>query len=280
MIELADGGGYITHLGAVAAARDLGHFERLERKRLRIVQYRGTDKLETLNEDVWNVGYAVGFNALIAHLQRLLPHSEVIREALRHTTTVYPEIALREVAANTLIHQDFTITGAGPLIEIYANRVEFTSPGMLLAGKNVDRLIGATPESRNERLAAAFRRYRICEERGTGFQKTVTAAELFGLPPIAFRETDNAFKVTLWAPRSFTAMSTAERIEACYQHAVLRYLASSAMTNTTLRERLRMGERRRNQVTNLIADAVNAGRIKRRDVRAGNKFNEYLPYWA
>jgi hypothetical protein len=31
---------------------------------------------------------------------------------------MYPELAIRELAANALIHQDFSVTGAGPMIEI------------------------------------------------------------------------------------------------------------------------------------------------------------------
>ncbi len=214
-------------------------------------------------------------------IKRILPHSEVIREALRAEVTVYPEIALRELIANALIHQDFTIAGAGPMIEVFDDRIEFTNPGGLLPGKTVDRLIGATPESRNEVFAAAFRRYRICEERGTGFQKVVTAVELFGLPPVAFVQAEKAFKVILYAPRKFADMSQTDRIEACYQHAVLKYLSSGAMTNTSLRERLKMHDKQRTQVSNLIRDAVGAGRIKRKDPNSpSSKFAEYIPYWA
>jgi ATP-dependent DNA helicase RecG len=50
--------------------------------------------------------------------------------------------------ANALIHQDFTVTGAGPMVEIYDDRIEVTNPGTLLPGKKPDRLIGTTPESR------------------------------------------------------------------------------------------------------------------------------------
>ncbi len=46
--------------------------------------------------------------------------------------------------------------------DMFDDRIGFTNPGSLLPGKTVDRLIGATLESRNEILAAAFRRYRIC----------------------------------------------------------------------------------------------------------------------
>ena len=75
-------------------------------------------------------------------------------------------------------------------------------------------------------------------------------------------------------------MSNDERIEACYQHAVLQYLSSQTLTNTTLRERFKLHEKHRNQVTNLIGDAVAAGRVKRKDLGAGKKFAEYVPYWA
>ena len=148
------------------------------------------------------------------------------------------------------------------------------------ASKRIDRLIGTTPESRNEILASAFRRYRICEERGTGFQKVIQSVELFGLPPIVFTPMENAFRVTLYAPRKFVEMSQSERVEACYQHAVLQYLSSQTLTNKTLRERFKLHEKQRNQITNLIGDAVAAGRIKRKDAGSGNKFAEYLPYWT
>jgi predicted HTH transcriptional regulator len=166
------------------------------------------------------------------------------------------------------------------MIGIYDDRMEITNPGTLLAGKRPDRLIGTTPESRNEKLASSFRRYRICEERGTGFQKVVSATEVFGLPPLILTALENAFRATLYAPRPFAAMTQAERIESCYQHAVLRYLSSATLTNTSLRDRFKLHDRHRNQITNLIADAVAAGRIKRKDTGAGKKFAEYLPYWV
>lgn len=278
---VAEGRGYyITQFGAIAAARKLDQFPTLERKRIRLVRYRGTNKVDSIDELAGQRGYAAGFEGLIGHLKRILPHSEVIQQSLREEVSVYPEIALRELIANALIHQDFSVTGAGPMVDIFDDRIEFTNPGTLLPGKRPDRLIGTTPESRNEKLASAFRRYRICEERGTGFQKVVSAVELFGLPPILFTLMDNAFRITLYAPRKFSDMSQSERIEACYQHAVLQFLSSQTLTNKTLRERFKLHEKQRNQITNLIGDAVAAGRIKRKDLGSGNKFAEYLPYWV
>lgn len=280
-ITVAEGRGYyVTNFGAIAAARKLDDFPSLDRKRIRVVRYRGTNKVNPIDELPGQRGYAVGFEGLVMHLKRVLPHSEVIQQSLRTEVSLYPEIALRELIANALIHQDFSVSGAGPMVEIYDDRIEITNPGTLLPGKKPDRLIGTTPESRNEKLASSFRRFRICEERGTGFQKVISAIELFGLPPLLLTPHENAFRVTIGAPRKFADMAIQERIEACYQHAVLQYLSSQPLTNTTLRERFKLHDKHRNQITNLISDAVEAGRIKRKDVGSGKKFAEYVPYWV
>ena len=59
-----------------------------------------------------------------------------------------------------------------------------------------------------------------------------------------------------------------------------RIWCRTRVTNTTLRERFKLHDKHRNQVTNLIGDAVDAGRIKRKDAGSGKKFAEYIPYWA
>lgn len=275
------GGGYITNLGAIAAARRLEEFPDVSRKSVRVIVYHGINKEKTQKEVEGGKGYALGFQGLIQYVRSLLPQSEVIEQALRTSRTLYPEIALRELFANALIHQDFSIPGTGPLIEIFDDRIEVSNPGGLLPSKQLDRLIGTQPESRNERLARAFRRYKICEERGSGLVKAGIAMELYGLPPIRFDAGTNYFRVTLFAPRTFAQMSPSERLEACYQHAVLKYISGNAMTNKSLRERLKMPEKHRSMVSVLIQEAINQGRIKTADPdNKSRKFAEYVPYWA
>ena len=44
-----------------------------------------------------------------------------------------------------------------------------------------------------------------------------------------------------------------------------------------------MGElhdKQRNAITDLVPEAVVAGRLRRKDASSGNKFAEYFPYWA
>ncbi len=275
------GGGYVTNLGAITAARKLVDFPDLSRKAPRVVVYDGLNKAKTKQEKEGTKGYAITFRGLHHFVMTLLPQSEIIEEALRAKKTVYPEIALREIIANALIHQDFSVTGAGPLIELFDDRIEVSNPGGLLPSKSLDRLIGTQPESRNEHLARAFRRYKICEERGSGLLKAGLEVELYGLPPIEFVAGSNYFKVTLHAPRTFAKMSARERLEACYQHAVLKYYSDGTMTNKSLRQRLKMPEKQRSMVSVLIQEAIDKRLIKPADPEnKSRKFSEYLPFWA
>lgn len=274
-------GYYITNFGALAAANNLNEFDGLTRKAIRLIKYEGKNKTAGSKEFPGSKGYAIGFEALIQYVKGLLPGSEVIKNALRVETSVYPEIALRELIANALIHQDFSIRGTGPMIEIFEDRIEISNPGRLLPSKKIDRLIRTTPESRNEVLAAAFRRYNICEERGSGFEKAVRAIELYGLPPLKFVETENSFKVIMYSPRKYADMSSQERLEACYQHSVIQYFSNEGMTNASLRQRFGMHDKQVSQISRLIKEAVEAGKIKPKDpLSDSKKFPVYIPYWA
>lgn len=282
MIDSIDGAGYyVTNFGALAAAHNLHDFDSLSRKSIRLIRYEGVNKQKTEKEYPGSKGYAIGFSGLIGFIRALLPSSEIIKDALRKETSVYPEIALREIIANALIHQDFTIRGSGPMIEIFDDRIEVSNPGKLLPTKKIDRLIRTTPESRNEILASAFRRYNICEERGSGFEKAVAAIELFGLPPLKFAETENSFRVVMYSPRKFANMTVEERIEAAYQHSIIKYFSSGGMTNTSLRERFKLGEKQASQISRLIKDALDKGKIKPKDPESeSKKFSLYIPYWG
>jgi ATP-dependent DNA helicase RecG len=147
----------ITNMGAILFARDLGQFSRLDRKTLRIISYRGKNKIETLRErSAGKKGYAIDFVDAIRYINEQLPSNEQIGQALRREVPLYPELAIRELVANALIHQNFSILGAGPVVEIYSDRIEITSPGTPLIA--VERFIDLPPRSRNDHIASFMRR--------------------------------------------------------------------------------------------------------------------------
>lgn len=275
----------ITNLGAILFATDLNKFERLSRKAVRIIKYKGDGRTNTERE--WRdapsqMGYAIAFEAAVAFINSQLPQNEPIGQAFRQEVRVYPEKAIRELVANCLIHQDFSVTGTGPIVEIFDSRMEITNPGEPLV--DTLRFIDTPPKSRNETLAALMRRMKICEEAGTGIDKVIEAIEVFQLPAPDFTKittTQPGFtKATLFAPRRLKDMDLNQRIRACYQHACLCFVTGSRMTNTSLRKRFGIEEHNAAKASRIIAEALDAHLIKPYDPEQGKKYASYLPFWA
>ena len=275
-----DGQFDITNLGAILFAKDLRPFERLWRKSLRIIKYHGAGRTEMERE--WRdapsqKGYAIAFEAAIAYINSQLPHNEPIGQALRTEVRMYPERAIREVVANALIHQDFTVTGAGPMVEIFADRMEITNPGEPLV--DTLRFIDSPPRTRNEGVAALMRRVGICEEAGTGIDKAIEAIELYQLPAPDFTRPPGSTRVVLFAHKQLSEMDTAERTRACYQHCCLCYVFGHKMTNATVRQRLGR-EATASKASRIIAETVRAGMVRLYKPEARRKNACYVPFWA
>jgi predicted HTH transcriptional regulator len=224
-------------------------------------------------------GYASGFAGLVSYLSDLLPLNEQIKQAFRTEVRMYPEIAIRELIANALIHQDFNLSGTGPLVEVFSDRIEITNPGTPLI--EPDRFLDSAPRSRNEKIAALMRRMNICEERGSGIDKVVKAAEAFQLPAPRFDTLSEHTKATLFAPRKLADMDKDDRIRACYQHASLRYISNDFMTNTSLRQRFAIADENYAIASRIIAETIESGLVKRLDPESKSKKHaKYIPYWA
>ena len=268
----------ITNLGAILFAKRLPDFDFLARKGARVIIYQGRDRTKTVKEQVGGRGYAAGFEGLIGYINDQLPRNEEIGQALRREARMYPEIAIRELVANAIIHQDFSI-GGSPMVEVFSDRIEITNPGTPLI--DTLRFIDEPPQSRNEILAAFLRRLKVCEERGSGIDKVIFSVELYQLPAPDFRVTEKHTVVVLFAPRKFALMDRNDRVRACYQHACLRYVSNEFMTNASLRKRFGIEEHNYAMASRVIAETVREGLVKLRDPDSTSKrFAGYVPFWA
>ncbi len=278
LIERAGGAWTITNLGAILFAKKLESFDRLARKAPRVIVYEGTNKLKTKLDKPGTKGYAVGFQGLVEFINGLVPSNEVIEQALRREVKMFPEIAVRELVANALIHQDFTESGTSVMVEIYDDRMEISNPGKPFISP--DRFIDEY-QSRNERLADLMRRLGICEEKGSGVDKVIQAAEGFQLPAPDFRVGEKRTSVVLFGHKDFEDMDRTDRIRATYQHCCLRYVMNEKMTNQSLRERFRLSEKKTESVSRAIRDTVDAGKIKLADPEQTSlRYRNYVPFWA
>ncbi len=269
----------INNLGAILFAKNLETFDNLHRKVVRVIIYKGKGRLETVKEHQSKKGYAIGFEELVNYINDQLPTNEEIGTAFRKEVRMYPTIAIRELVANALIHQDFSIRGSSVMVEIFEGRVEITNPGSPLI--DTLRFIDHNPLSRNEKLASFMRRINLCEERGTGVDKAITQCELYQLPAPKFQGDALFTRVYLYAPQFLRDMDKIDKIRATYQHCCLKYVIDEFMTNQTLRERFNVDEKNYPMVSKIIKETIENGLIKEFDAEnKAKRYTKYIPFWA
>ena len=279
IIAKLDNGLYaITNLGAILLAKKLSDFPRLSRKAVRVVQYADNSRINMLKEDIGNKGYVVGFEGLIKYIEALIPSNEVIEGALREKRTAFPLLAIREAVANALIHQDFSIAGTGPVVEIFKNRIEFTNPGKPLV--DIYRIIDNPPKSRNEKLAELMRRLKMCEELGTGWDKITVACEIQQLPAPKINVYEENTKVTMFSEMAFSSIPQDDKLWACYLHACVKYIQGEYLTNSSVRERFGLKDSSSGSASRLIKEAVAQNYIKPLDPTTAPRYMKYIPVWV
>ena len=270
----------ITNLGALLLAKDMEKFSSdISLKAPRFVLYDGAGKINTSIDVQGKFGYAVGFERLVNFVNESAPHNRILEETIRREIRMFPDDALRELIANALVHQDFSVRGASVMIEMYMDRVEISSPGK--PPIDIFRFIDGY-QSRNERLARVMRRLGICEEKGSGIDKVIDAVEVFQLPAPEFRFDGIRTTAILFSHKDFSAMSRSERIRACYQHCCLLHVSRRSMTNTTLRRRFGLADDRVTTASAIIAATKQEGLIKPRNQSqaASTRYAAYMPFWG
>jgi predicted HTH transcriptional regulator len=265
----------IYNLGAILFAKDLAFFPELRHKAIRIIQYVNSSRTETLREREERRGYAISFFYAVDFINILLPTREIITpKGLCSDMPMYPLTAIRELVANMLIHQDFSLKGTSPMVEIFDRRIEMTNTGQPLV--EPQRFLDTPPRSRNEALAAFLRRIEVCEERG--IDKIMQAIEThhYPLPAPQFEVLEKHTRVTFSATKTFAEISREDRVMTCYFHACLKHINKSYMTRSSLRRRLHCSDNAAKQV---IAQTCEKSLLRLLNHEAKRNF-QYLPYWA
>ncbi|MBR5018726.1 MAG: putative DNA binding domain-containing protein [Bacteroidales bacterium] len=269
----------ITNLGAALFARDLRSFPSLEFRYVVVRQYKGTNNRDISAETFFYEGYAVSLDKIVKYVMSLLEKTENILHPQRENKYPYPEVAIRELAANMVLHQSFDVHGMTLAIEIFTNRIVMTNPGAPLIDTN--RFIDLPPKSRNDKMAQAMFLFNLCEKRGSGMDRAVEGIEAMHLPAITIEKGEDFTRARLFPLKKYTEMSKTEKIYACYQHACLLYEDGMALTNQSLRDRLSIGKNNAAVASRIISDTIASGLIKPQEGQsASTKFWGYVPYYV
>lgn len=278
-IREMDNGNYeITNMGALLFAKDLKVFDRLKRKAIRVIRYKGNGRTTAIREKVFTKGYAIQFDDITDYIMTLIPQEEEIDGGRRKEHIMFPKKAIREMLGNIMIHQDLTAHGSGPMMEVFDTRVESSSPGSLLV--DINRIIDTAPHSRNENMASFLRIVHICEERGSGFDRMEEGMGELRIPAPKVETAEEFCRTKLYWYKSLNDWSKEEKVRTCYLATCYFYVNETEVSNAVLRERFGVDTKNMAVVSRIIKAAVEAGFIKLADANASLKNRRYVPYWA
>ncbi len=113
-----------------------------------------------------------------------------------HEVLEYPFDAVRELMVNAIAHRDYNVQGDSIHLNIFADRLEVTSPGELPGPITVDNLLAAR-FSRNPVIVQVLADLGYVEKLGYGLDRVVSTMREYSLPPPRFEEAAGTFRVTL-----------------------------------------------------------------------------------
>lgn len=269
----------ITNMGALMIAKDLKKFESLHRRSVRVIWYKENSRLDAIREKEFCAGYAFSHEEIVQYIMTIIPQEEVIVEATRKSVVSFPEIAIRELLANAMIHQDLQQRGTNPMVEVFKNRIEFSNAGAPLVA--IERIVDSVPVSRNENIAGFMHKCGICEERGSGYDKIVEATGKNELLAPRIENQNNQFtKAILFAKVPFELTTKEDRMRTCYMQACLAYVNFEGISNSDIRKIFGLGEKEKAKASRLLTSAVEGGYIKVMDPDTAPRYKKYIPYWA
>ena len=118
-----------------------------------------------------------------------------------------PPKSIRELIANAVIHRSY-LEPNDIQVALYDNRLEITSPGMLLSGVNVKRMKEGYSKLRNRAIASVFAYVNIIEKWGSGIPRIMDEIREYGLQEPEFIAFENDFRVNIYRKSYNTTQST------------------------------------------------------------------------
>lgn len=123
-----------------------------------------------------------------------------IRGMYRQDVYELPTDSIRELIANAVAHRSYLEPG-NIQVALFGDRLEITSPGMLLNNVTISKMMEGYSKPRNPAIARAFAYMKVIEKWGTGIPRLFSNCEEYGLPKPELIDFDGDFRVNMYRKR-------------------------------------------------------------------------------
>ena len=178
-----------------------------------------------------------------------------------------PVDSVREMIANSVAHRSYLEPG-NIQVALFDDRLEVTSPGMLLNGVSIKKMKEGYSKPRNRAIASAFAYMKIIEKWGSGIPRILRECSEYGLPEPEFIDFDGDFRVNMyrqlpekdWSHTDDTKHDTNDTISENDTKVLNLIRENPSITQAELKEKLQVSIV---TVKRLMADLQKRGLIER-----------------
>lgn len=170
----------------------------LDYAHIKITKYLGNERTNINSVDIFEPPLASEIDKMVENALSKLPGIQKLKGAERRIESIIPEFALREAIINAVVHRDYSLRGSSIHVDIFNDRCEINSPGVLPGSLTIELLGQGISEVRNRNLARVFRKANYMEELGSGISRMIQEMKMVGNPMPEFFEKGAFFCVVLW----------------------------------------------------------------------------------
>ncbi|MBW2664237.1 MAG: hypothetical protein JRD93_20235, partial [Deltaproteobacteria bacterium] len=169
--------------------------------RFRVSRFKGENRADLINSMIVDDGLLAMPEKIMDFVRLYMERKVDISSLHRKEEYDIPVLAIREGVLNAICHRDYSITGADNKLDIFSDRIEIISPGVLPLGITLQDLGEGISEVRNRLIVKILREAGYIEQLGTGIIRIKEVCRKNGLPEPKFEEISCFFKTTIFKAR-------------------------------------------------------------------------------
>ncbi len=171
---------------------------------IRITRFQGTTLSVISEAKEYPVPLISKIEIICQQIIHFLKKESYLDGVRRLERAVIPFFAVREALVNAVVHRDYSMRGSSIKINVFDDRLEIISPGILFGNLDISDIGTGLSECRNRAIVRIFRKMNLMEELGTGIARILQLYEEKGLKRPSFIEHGQFFKVILPQEIEFT----------------------------------------------------------------------------
>jgi ATP-dependent DNA helicase RecG len=174
---------------------DLPHYDYAH---IRLTRFLGTTMGQVEESREYSLPLIGKIKQLCDDVTAFLRKESYFEGPRRLERTVIPYFAIREALVNAIVHRDYSITSSSIKVNVFDDRLEIISPGILFGSFEIADLGTGLSECRNRSFVRIFRKLGLMEELGTGIARINELCYEKGLQAPQYEEQAQFFRVTIW----------------------------------------------------------------------------------